>query len=1000
MSDNRPQDDCCDTDVPQPQYTSPPGQPYLTYRTGTYSASLARMLARISTETIPNGENSGARPLADLRTRDFSDPSVALISAWAVGVDVMSFYMERFANEGYLRTLTERVSALKLARMIGYELNPGVAASTYLAFTVDSGSTSPGEAVIPAGTPVKSIPPQGDLPQTFETSHEFTGYAAWNNLRPRLTYPQTFAIYGGKLYLLDSDDLFEGVVLDIADLYLCDDVTFEEGRTTVNAVEMAEVFITGTSSGIKAGQVILLAGKRQDDDSYTTFIKPVLKVEKQPELERTRLVLDVVAAPPSFSLIATQVAYTLTAVTSSSFSGSSVQTNIASNTISNTVLNSMIVVNNWVSVAVLNYINQPKSIAPLSDNQGAFVFNDQMAFFGAGAPAWNSLPYNQREANWVLDTPATDGDDPVYKKEDSVPFDDNWDEEGWEIWKSYDPNAYYSPTYGYSADVYLERDTEDISRNDWVVFEDTTAASKQDSFHAYRVASVRNGSITGFSLSGKSTGLTLADETGDALAYNTADRPTALKVRSTTAHIDSERLALAEMPILDPLESVTVVDDALVYAGASKIMLNQLVTGLQVDQAIAVSGEQADAEGVTQQEIAIIYAVDHVRGYTVLTLKNSLQYRYIRETVTINANVVPATHGETVNEILGSGDSAQVNQTFTLKKPPLTYVSAQTERGSESTMTVRVNNIEWEEESALYGLPANVEAYIIRLEDNGKDGIVRLIFGDGKQGARLPTGQNNITATYRTGIGEGGEVAADSLSILQRKPLYVRGVTNPTAASGSESPESIENARQNAPLNVLTLGRIVSLQDFEDFARAFAGVGKAAVRVLWTGENDLVHITIASATGNPVEAASELYTNLTAAIDRVRDPIQEVRVDTFALHLFNVKAAVLVDDRYVAADVLAEVEIALIDHFSFEQRQFGQAARAADVISAMQQVSGVIAVDLDQLYDATDSSGPAQTLPPPILPALPARWSSTGQLLLAELLLINTFGIDLREMSS
>ena len=51
--------------------------------------------------------------------------------------DVLTFYQERLANESFLRTASERRSILELARLIGYELHPGVAASGFLAFTLD-----------------------------------------------------------------------------------------------------------------------------------------------------------------------------------------------------------------------------------------------------------------------------------------------------------------------------------------------------------------------------------------------------------------------------------------------------------------------------------------------------------------------------------------------------------------------------------------------------------------------------------------------------------------------------------------------------------------------------------------------------------------------------------------------------------------------------------------------------------------------------------------------
>src|ERR1035438_8476224 len=78
---------------------------------------------------------SGSRDLAV----PFRDPAIALLDAWAVVADVLTFYQERIANEGYLPTATERRSLLELARLVNYTLRPGVSASVYLAFTVQSG---------------------------------------------------------------------------------------------------------------------------------------------------------------------------------------------------------------------------------------------------------------------------------------------------------------------------------------------------------------------------------------------------------------------------------------------------------------------------------------------------------------------------------------------------------------------------------------------------------------------------------------------------------------------------------------------------------------------------------------------------------------------------------------------------------------------------------------------------------------------------------------------
>ena len=55
----------------------------------------------------------GARPL---RTRDSTDFSIALLDAWAVALDILTFYQERFANEAFLRTAVDQRSVFELAR--------------------------------------------------------------------------------------------------------------------------------------------------------------------------------------------------------------------------------------------------------------------------------------------------------------------------------------------------------------------------------------------------------------------------------------------------------------------------------------------------------------------------------------------------------------------------------------------------------------------------------------------------------------------------------------------------------------------------------------------------------------------------------------------------------------------------------------------------------------------------------------------------------------------
>ena len=139
---------CCEPEPAEAAIYNRPGLPALAYRRGTQATFFCRMIGRLTAAKLLDGDHAGQRPLADLTTRSGDDPAIALIDAAAVVADVLTFYQERIANEGFLRTATERRSIGYLAAEIGYQLNRGVAASVPLAFTVEDAPGTPGFAVI------------------------------------------------------------------------------------------------------------------------------------------------------------------------------------------------------------------------------------------------------------------------------------------------------------------------------------------------------------------------------------------------------------------------------------------------------------------------------------------------------------------------------------------------------------------------------------------------------------------------------------------------------------------------------------------------------------------------------------------------------------------------------------------------------------------------------------------------------------------------------------
>ena len=183
-----------------------PGLSAIAYRSGTWHEFKESLLAALAGTAHPE--------LAGLATRADDDFSIALLDAVATVGDVLTFYQERIANESYLRTATARVSVLELARLIGYELKPGVAASTLLAFTVDDAVGAPGVATVDIGVKVQSIPGHDEKPQTFETIEKIEARVEWNAMKPRLTAPQSAASMSSNLYLAGTaTDLKVGDVM-------------------------------------------------------------------------------------------------------------------------------------------------------------------------------------------------------------------------------------------------------------------------------------------------------------------------------------------------------------------------------------------------------------------------------------------------------------------------------------------------------------------------------------------------------------------------------------------------------------------------------------------------------------------------------------------------------------------------------------------------------------------------------------------------------------------
>jgi predicted phage baseplate assembly protein len=929
-----------------------PGLGSLAYRVGTYADFSATMRAGLSDAAYP--------ALAGWRTRELDDPSMALLDAWAVGADVLSFYHERIANEGYLRTATERRSVLELARLVDYRLRPGVAASVYLSYTVEDASPP---VTLPAGSRAQSIPAPGEQMQTFETADPLDARNAWNALRPRLTRPQDISLDTvaglGELWIasdstqLKAQDrllfLFGDPVTGIPAIRLVRSVEVPPGSKRsrvllqpIDTVTVKLVVAMNRAFAAASGPDFMAWVDRVDEErrdllrgaeresSFEGFLKVL---DAQPEADASPVFRDFVTAAKA------------------AFAGSGTPSRPASGFAALFgALKAPPTLQPANSLRLSRSIASAMSVA--SDTHPQLLLNFESRIGDSFYRAWASVRhgvvsptltgvfamrltapmfgYNAPRPMVLIPNPSSSAPVRAAMPFVSVPGPD---------WTSVEVPDQLQLDNAYDA----------ISAGSYLLIQQAGALPK-----VARIKSVQVHPRSDYGMSGKTTVIALVNPDPDHPIWDVSQSGDIAVLRSTQVYAQSEVLPLADLDITDPLGDVALATATPGISGdnPTRLTLDGTVDGLKAGRWLIVEGQRTDVPGtdaVIAAELVMLAAVEQAADAllpgdtvhsTLVFANQGLAYSYKRDTVSVYANVVKATNGETRYEVLGSGNGATTMQAFVLKQAPLTYVSAPTVDGTQSSLAVRVNDLLWHESRNLAFIGPTDRGFVTRTDDDGKTSV---LFGDGVHGARPATGIENVKAVYRNGIGMSGNVKAHQVSLLATKPLGVKQVINPLRASGGADPESRDQARGNVPLAVLALDRLVSVPDYADFARTFGGVGKAAAVKL----GSQVRVTIAGAADSPIDTTSDLYRNLLEALGKYGDPALPVGVDVRELLALTLSANVGLAPDYAWESTEPVIRAALLDAFGFERRALARNIYLSEIVACIQAVRGVAWVDVD-----------------------------------------------------
>ena len=448
---------------------------------------------------------------------------------------------------------------------------------------------------------------------------------------------------------------------------------------------------------------------------------------------------------------------------------------------------------------------------------------------------------------------------------------------------------------------------------------------------------------------------------------------------STVLHLDDD-LAITDSGTALRCADIRGVTVHQVVGAGFRIRAASQPSGAASGHSLDFFGNRDDALALVERTLLLdlrdgprpvqVQAVD-TRGsgsdprFYALTLDSTLtlaEFAHDTPSVDVYGNLVDTTEGKTeVDTPLGDGDAREVFQTFALPKLPLTYLLDTSSAPPQlPELEIRVGGVLWQRVASFFGRGPRETLYIVR-ED--KDGTSFVQFGDGRTGARLPSGKGNVVAHWRTGSGAHGLPAgSDKPAAAKRLPGF-DDVWMLEPATGGAVPESAANARLAAPATMQSLGRIVSLADFEAEALSLPGVLKA--RAAWQLQDGapLVVLTVLCASGEAADATAidialrralaargparwplmvrigsrqRIFIGLAVAID------PSLRADDIAI---AIGAALGIEDDDPADDI----DLGARGLMHWRMRNFGDGVHGSQILSAVQNVAGVRWVEIDRL---------------------------------------------------
>jgi hypothetical protein len=141
--------------------------------------------------------------LPEWTTTDASDFGITLIELFAYMGDMLNYYIDRSANEGFINTATQRSSVLSIAKMLNYSPSNGTPATVTLSFQNSTASviTVPARTQVATTTTINGLSTQ----IIFETNSDISVPAAVGAIKGSAAVTATQGVTVNSEYVGNSD---------------------------------------------------------------------------------------------------------------------------------------------------------------------------------------------------------------------------------------------------------------------------------------------------------------------------------------------------------------------------------------------------------------------------------------------------------------------------------------------------------------------------------------------------------------------------------------------------------------------------------------------------------------------------------------------------------------------------------------------------------------------------------------------------------------------------